>query len=148
MLTITRRVSYDFVTHSRTTETTHIYGADVILFEGILAFSERGVRDLMDMKLFVDTDADTRLSRRIRRDIKDRGRSLEGILIQYERFVKPSFDQYIGERIMRERAREALWTRNSLLRFALLLTGLMQRRRKSMRMWSSRAASPTQWPLS
>jgi uridine kinase len=64
--------------------------------EGILAFSDSDVRDKMDMKLFVDTDADTRLIRRIRRDIRERGRSLEGTLIQYETTVRPSFDLWIG----------------------------------------------------
>lgn len=86
---------YDFVTHQRTKETTHVYGADVVLFEGILAFSEPPVRELMDMKLFVDTDDDTRLIRRIRRDMAHRGRTLESILTQYERHVKPAFDNYI-----------------------------------------------------
>lgn len=99
----------DFATHQRTAETTHIYGADVILFEGIMVFCDEKVcfllgcllctlsltphakvRDLMDMKIFVDTDADTRLVRRIRRDIQDRGRTLEGTLLQYERTVKVS----------------------------------------------------------
>ncbi|KAL9653512.1 hypothetical protein ABK040_002145 [Willaertia magna] len=86
---------YDFKTHSRTNETERVDGADVIIIEGILIFFNKSVRDLMDMKIFVDTDADVRLARRIRRDTKERGRDLESVLLQYERFVKPSFDDYI-----------------------------------------------------
>jgi len=86
---------YSFITNSRQTETTSLYGADVILFEGILAFFKAELRDLMDIKIFVDTDADTRLSRRVMRDISERGRTLDGVLHQYEKFVKPSFDEYI-----------------------------------------------------
>lgn len=88
--------TYDFVTHQRTGVTVNVYGADVVLFEGILAFWDAAVRDLMDMKIFVDTDADTRLIRRIRRDLKSRGRTLESVLVQYDRFVKPSFENYIS----------------------------------------------------
>ena len=87
---------YDFATHSRTSETTKVYAADVVLFEGILTFAEESVRDLMAMKIFVDTDDDTRLIRRIRRDLAGRGRTLESILTQYETFVKPSFDMHIA----------------------------------------------------
>ncbi|KAF0974452.1 hypothetical protein FDP41_006484 [Naegleria fowleri] len=86
---------YDFKTHSRTSQTERVEGADVIIIEGILIFFTKEMRELMDMKIFVDTDADVRLARRIRRDTKERGRDLEGILLQYERFVKPSFDDYI-----------------------------------------------------
>jgi len=87
--------NYDFVTHKRTKTKTEITGADIILLEGILIFYESKIRHLMNMKIFVDTDADTRLVRRIRRDIKFRGRELEGVLHQYSRFVKPAFDEYI-----------------------------------------------------
>jgi len=89
---------YDFSTHSRLKDKfTQIHGSviDVILFEGILSFHSAEVRDLFDMKIFVDTDSDTRLARRVLRDMKERGRSLEGVLSQYEKFVKPAFDQYI-----------------------------------------------------
>jgi len=86
---------YSFITHSRLKESTPLYGADVILFEGILAFYTQELRDTMDLKLFVDTDADTRLSRRVMRDITERGRTLQGVLHQYETFVKPSFEEYI-----------------------------------------------------
>eukprot|EP01114_Cavostelium_apophysatum_P022011 TRINITY_DN782_c0_g1_i2.p1 TRINITY_DN782_c0_g1~~TRINITY_DN782_c0_g1_i2.p1 ORF type:complete len:255 (+),score=32.05 TRINITY_DN782_c0_g1_i2:45-767(+) len=88
---------YDFVTHSRKDEShsTLLSNIDIVLFEGILAFYHAPVRVYMKMKIFVDTDPDTRLSRRILRDISERGRDLEGVLTQYERTVKPSFDEYI-----------------------------------------------------
>eukprot|EP01130_Rhizamoeba_saxonica_P011164 TRINITY_DN4622_c0_g1_i1.p1 TRINITY_DN4622_c0_g1~~TRINITY_DN4622_c0_g1_i1.p1 ORF type:complete len:180 (-),score=43.66 TRINITY_DN4622_c0_g1_i1:32-571(-) len=89
---------YDFTTHSRSeTEFESIHGsiADVVIVEGILVFHCKEIVDMLDMKLFVDTDCDTRLARRVVRDINDRGRSLEGVLSQYERFVKPAFDSYI-----------------------------------------------------
>eukprot|EP01124_Arcella_intermedia_P029173 TRINITY_DN60_c0_g1_i1.p1 TRINITY_DN60_c0_g1~~TRINITY_DN60_c0_g1_i1.p1 ORF type:complete len:266 (-),score=55.37 TRINITY_DN60_c0_g1_i1:89-886(-) len=90
--------TYDFTTHSRLPQVSHtIHGSisDIVIVEGILLFHPKEVVDLLDMKLFVDTDADTRLARRVRRDIADRGRSLESILKQYEKFVKPSFDEFI-----------------------------------------------------
>jgi uridine kinase len=86
---------YDFATHSRLDRTEPLYGANVVLFEGIFALYDKRVRDLMDLKLFVDTDADVRLSRRLRRDIAERGRNVQGVLTQYEKFVKPAFDDYI-----------------------------------------------------
>ncbi|KAM8888101.1 uridine-cytidine kinase 2-A [Neosynchiropus ocellatus] len=85
---------YDFVSHSRKEETVTVYPADVVLFEGILMFSSKEVRDLFQMKLFVDTDADTRLSRRVLRDISERGRDLESVLAQYITFVKPAFEEF------------------------------------------------------
>jgi len=89
--------SYDFTTHSRSHVSHTIHGSisDIILIEGILLFHSQNIVDLLDMKLFVDTDADTRLARRVRRDMSERGRTLDSILNQYERFVKPAFDQYI-----------------------------------------------------
>ena len=87
---------YDYVTHSVMPDDHNglIEAPSIVIFEGILAFHDPRVRELLDMKIFVDTDADTRLSRRIRRDISERGRDLDGVLSQYERFVKPSFDAY------------------------------------------------------
>eukprot|EP01129_Flabellula_baltica_P012794 TRINITY_DN5829_c0_g1_i1.p1 TRINITY_DN5829_c0_g1~~TRINITY_DN5829_c0_g1_i1.p1 ORF type:complete len:222 (-),score=44.35 TRINITY_DN5829_c0_g1_i1:85-750(-) len=89
--------TYDFVTHARTEEVTKIYGSmvDVILIEGILLFHEPQLLEYIDIKIFVDTDSDTRLSRRVSRDIEERGRSLESVLYQYQTFVKPSFDTFI-----------------------------------------------------
>ncbi|OZJ04059.1 hypothetical protein BZG36_04659 [Bifiguratus adelaidae] len=86
---------YDFTTHSRMEKTQTVYGANVIIFEGIFAFYDPKIVDLMDLKIFVDTDADVRLARRLKRDISERGRDLNGVLDQYGRFVKPAFDDYI-----------------------------------------------------
>ncbi|XP_040026424.1 uridine-cytidine kinase 2-B [Gasterosteus aculeatus] len=85
---------YDFVTHSRKEEFITVYPADVVLFEGILMFYSQEIRDLFQMKLFVDTDPDTRLSRRVLRDIGERGRELEQVLAQYITFVKPAFEEF------------------------------------------------------
>ncbi|XP_043466446.1 uridine-cytidine kinase-like 1 [Leptopilina heterotoma] len=87
---------YNFVTHSRENRTKTMYGANVIIFEGILTFYNADVLKLCDMKVFVDTDADIRLARRLRRDITQRGRDLEGVLKQYSTMVKPSFYYYIA----------------------------------------------------
>ncbi|GAM18702.1 hypothetical protein SAMD00019534_018770, partial [Acytostelium subglobosum LB1] len=87
--------TYCFKTHTRLAETSAVNGVDVIIFEGILALYSQEIRDQMDIKIFVDTDSDTRLSRRVIRDIAERGRSLDSVLHQYEKFVKPSFDEYI-----------------------------------------------------
>jgi len=86
---------YDFTTHSRRKETQLIQHAAVVIFEGILSLYDKDVMSLFDMKIFVDTDADVRLSRRLIRDIAERGRDLRGILEQYNRFVKPSFDDFV-----------------------------------------------------
>ena len=86
---------YDFATHSRLDKTTSMYGANVIIFEGIFALYDSRIRTIMDLKLFVDSDADVRLARRLRRDISERGRDIAGVLDQYARFVKPSFDEFI-----------------------------------------------------
>merc|ERR1712061_504587 len=85
--------SRSFVT-CRPGEFTEIFPSDVVLLEGILVFYHKDVMDLFDMKLFVDTDADTRLARRVLRDIEDRGRDLEHILQQYTNLVKPAFEEF------------------------------------------------------
>ncbi|XP_039755454.1 uridine-cytidine kinase-like 1 [Pararge aegeria] len=87
---------YNYVTHSRENRTKTMYGANVIIFEGILAFYNMDVVKLLDMKVFVDTDADIRLARRLRRDIVQRGRDLEGVLKQYMTHVKPAYQSYIA----------------------------------------------------
>ncbi|KAG8237981.1 hypothetical protein J437_LFUL018006 [Ladona fulva] len=87
---------YNFVTHSRENRTKTMYGANVIIFEGILCFYNSEVLKMLDMKVFVDTDSDIRLARRLRRDITQRGRELVGVLKQYCAYVKPSFDYYIA----------------------------------------------------
>ncbi|KAI7906064.1 uridine kinase [Cokeromyces recurvatus] len=86
---------YNFSTHSREEKTTTIYGANVIIFEGVLAFHDKRIRDMMDVRIFVDTDSDIQLARRIQRDTLYRGRDVSGILDQYTRFVKPAFDNYV-----------------------------------------------------
>ncbi|KAF5299000.1 hypothetical protein FQA39_LY11632 [Lamprigera yunnana] len=87
---------YNFVTHSRETRTKTMYGANVIIFEGILAFYGNKLPDMLDMKIFVDTDADVRLARRLKRDISQRGRELDGVIKQYTNMVQPSFNHYIA----------------------------------------------------
>ncbi|CAO3606763.1 unnamed protein product [Cunninghamella blakesleeana] len=87
---------YNFSKHARENKTTTIYGANVIIFEGIFALYDQKIRDLMDLKIFVDTDADIRLARRLQRDIAERGRDLHGIIDQYTRFVKPSYDDHVN----------------------------------------------------
>eukprot|EP01117_Protostelium_nocturnum_P006976 TRINITY_DN2504_c0_g1_i1.p1 TRINITY_DN2504_c0_g1~~TRINITY_DN2504_c0_g1_i1.p1 ORF type:complete len:369 (+),score=113.68 TRINITY_DN2504_c0_g1_i1:68-1174(+) len=86
---------YDYVTHSRKSETTNLCAIDIVLFEGLLVFYEAKIMQFMHMKIFVDTDSDIRLARRIRRDIRERGRDVDGVLLQYQVFVKPAFDEYI-----------------------------------------------------
>ncbi|ETN62819.1 uridine cytidine kinase i [Anopheles darlingi] len=86
---------YNFVTHSRDAHTKTMYGANVIIFEGILTFHSQEILKMLDMKVFVDTDADVRLARRLRRDIQQRGRDLEGVLKQYVTLVKPAYSCYI-----------------------------------------------------
>lgn len=78
----------------RSDEFYEVQSADVVLFEGVLIFYFPQVRDMFHMKLFVDTDSDTRLSRRVVRDVRERGRSLEIVLNQYDQFVKPAFEEF------------------------------------------------------
>lgn len=84
---------YDFKTHSRK-GVRALHPVDVVLFEGILVLYDPDVREMLHMKLFVDTDSDTRLSRRVLRDINERGRDLEQILHQYVHYVKPAFEEF------------------------------------------------------
>jgi uridine kinase len=86
---------YDFTQHNRSAETLHIKPTQVIIVEGILIFENKELRDLMDIKIFVDTDADVRLCRRIKRDVEKRGRSLESVLTQYQTTVKPMHEKYV-----------------------------------------------------
>ncbi|CEF59313.1 Uridine kinase [Strongyloides ratti] len=87
---------YDFTTHSRDKNSKIMYGADVLIFEGILAFHKTELCKLMDMKVFVDTDSDTRLARRLHRDVNERGRDVDSVLEQYLKHVKPAFDTFIA----------------------------------------------------
>ena len=86
---------YDFTVHNRSQETVHIVPRKVIIVEGILIFENKPLRDLMDIRIFVDTDADVRLCRRIKRDVNKRGRSLESVLQQYQDTVKPMHERYV-----------------------------------------------------
>ena len=86
---------YDFTQHNRSDETIEIAPKRVIIVEGILIFENKELRDLMDIKIFVDTDSDVRLCRRIKRDVNERGRSLESVLEQYQNTVKPMHEKYV-----------------------------------------------------
>ena len=86
---------YDFTVHNRSNETISIVPRKVIIVEGILIFENEPLRDLMDIRIFVDTDADVRLCRRIKRDVNKRGRSLESVLSQYQTTVKPMHEKYV-----------------------------------------------------
>lgn len=86
---------YDFTIHNRSDETIRVVPERVIIVEGILIFENKQLRDLMDIKVFVDTDADIRLCRRIKRDVQKRGRTLESVLDQYQNTVKPMHEQYV-----------------------------------------------------
>ena len=86
---------YDFSVHNRSDETVLITPQRVIIVEGILIFENKQLRDLMDIKIFVDTDADVRLCRRIKRDVNKRGRTLESVLQQYQQTVKPMHEKYV-----------------------------------------------------
>ncbi|MEZ4404505.1 MAG: uridine kinase [Kofleriaceae bacterium] len=86
---------YDFVTHTRRAETRHVEPAPLIIVEGILVFVEAAVRDQLDIKIFVDTDADIRLMRRIRRDLEQRGRSFSSVRDQYYATVRPMHIEYV-----------------------------------------------------
>ena len=86
---------YDFTVHNRSNETIRIVPKRVIIVEGILIFENKPLRDLMDIRIFVDTDADVRLCRRIKRDVNKRGRTLESVLTQYQETVKPMHEMYV-----------------------------------------------------
>ena len=86
---------YDFTLHNRSDKTIRIVPKKVIIVEGILIFENKELRDLMDIRIFVDTDADVRLCRRIKRDVNKRGRTLESVLTQYLQTVKPMHERYV-----------------------------------------------------
>ena len=86
---------YDFTVHNRSNETILIKPEKVIIVEGILIFENKELRDLMDIKIFVDADADIRICRRIKRDVNKRGRSLESVITQYQDTVKPMHEKYV-----------------------------------------------------
>ncbi|WEV40217.1 uridine kinase [Lactobacillus sp. ESL0681] len=86
---------YNFKDHTRSKETIHIEPADIIILEGILVLASADIRDLMDIKVYVDTDDDIRFIRRLERDIKERGRSIDSVIEQYLQTVKPMYHQFI-----------------------------------------------------
>ena len=86
---------YDFAAHNRSDKTTTVVPKKVIIVEGILIFEDAKLRDLMDIRIFVDTDADVRLCRRIARDVSERGRTLDSVLEQYQETVKPMHEKYV-----------------------------------------------------
>lgn len=86
---------YDFANHTRSTETIYQEPRDVIIVEGILILDDKRVRDLLDIKIYVDTDSDICLARRILRDINERGRTVDSVINQYVEVVKPMFHQFV-----------------------------------------------------
>lgn len=86
---------YSFVLNNRTKETIHIQPKNVIIVEGILIFENKNLRNMMDIKIFVDTDSDLRLIRRLLRDVKERGRDLDSVVKQYTSTVKPMHEQFV-----------------------------------------------------
>ena len=86
---------YDYAMHTRSEDVIHVEPKDVIILEGILILEDERLRDLMDIKLYVDTDADLRIIRRLMRDIKERGRSMDSVIEQYVNVVRPMHNQFI-----------------------------------------------------
>ena len=89
------RPEYSFVNHQREEETVKVIPKKVIIVDGILIFENKDLRDMMDIKIFVDTDADIRFIRRLLRDVKERGRSLDSVVTQYCTTVKPMHEQFV-----------------------------------------------------
>ena len=87
--------NYDFTTHTRTSQTHHVETATVVIVEGILVFVEPELREQFDVKLYVDTDADVRFIRRLRRDVEERGRSVESVCEQYLSTVRPMHLEFV-----------------------------------------------------
>jgi len=86
---------YDFTQHTRSDQTVHIEPKPIIMVEGILIFADEQLRELMDLRIYVDTQADVRLARRLLRDVAERGRTFESGLDQYLQFAKPMHDQFV-----------------------------------------------------
>ena len=89
------RPVYDFTIHNRTEETVLVQPSKVIIVEGILIFENKELLDLLDIKVFIDTDADVRIIRRILRDVSERGRTLESVITQYLTTVKLMHEQFV-----------------------------------------------------
>ena len=86
---------YDYTVHNRSDQTVEIFPRPVILVEGILIFAEAELRELMDIRIFVDTDADERLARRVLRDVETRGRTVRSVVEQWQNTVKPMHERYV-----------------------------------------------------
>ena len=86
---------YSFVDHDRTSESVSVKPSKVIIVDGILIFENKALRELMDIKVYVDTDADVRLARRILRDVCERGRTMESVINQYITTVKPMHEEFV-----------------------------------------------------
>jgi uridine kinase len=86
---------YDFTTHSRKTETQRVVPRKVVIVEGILVLAESELRKRIDIKLYVDTPADIRFVRRLKRDITDRGRTVESVIDQYVNTVRPMHEEFV-----------------------------------------------------
>ncbi|MBL4951303.1 uridine kinase [Neobacillus sp. OS1-32] len=86
---------YDYALHTRSNQVIHVEPKEVIIIEGILVLEDERLRNLMDIKLFVDTDADIRIIRRLTRDIKERGRSFDSVIDQYTNVVRPMHNQFV-----------------------------------------------------
>ena len=87
--------TYSFVEHNRVEDTQPVKPSKVIIVDGILIFENEELRNIMDIKVYVDTDADVRLARRILRDVRERGRSMESVISQYTTTVKPMHEQFV-----------------------------------------------------
>ena len=90
-----RRPVYDFTDHRRTVETVQVKPHPVVVIEGILVLSERALRNVMDLRIYVDADADLRLLRRLQRDIIERQRTLDSVIDQYQKTVRPMHLQFV-----------------------------------------------------
>ncbi len=86
---------YDYTVHNRSNQTIRVEPKPVIIVEGIMIFENEALRELMDIRIFVDTDADIRICRRIKRDVNKRGRTLESVINQYQATVKPMHEKYV-----------------------------------------------------
>ncbi len=86
---------YDYTVHNRSNKTIHLEPKPVIIVEGILIFENEELRNRMDIRIFVDTDADIRICRRIKRDVQKRGRTMESVIAQYQQTVKPMHEKYV-----------------------------------------------------
>ena len=93
--TAIQQPAYDFTTHTRSKESVDIAPRRILLLDGILILHDPRIRELMDIRVFMDCEADVRLMRRIRRDMAERARSLESVLEQYEKHVRPMHDQFV-----------------------------------------------------